>query len=77
MIKIRLAEMMALDNLQAVQEDNPKLQVTQRSLARDTGLALTTINRLYHNKAESIELETLETLCKYFECEPGDMLKMQ
>lgn len=45
-------------------------------VARDTGINRGTITRLYHEEAERIELEVLEVLCRYLECEIGELLEI-
>ena len=45
-------------------------------VVRDTGINRSTVNRLYHETTSRIDFETLEVLCKYLECEPGDLLEI-
>jgi len=52
-----------------------KLKVAD--LARATGLNRSTISALYDEKATRIDLETIEKLCNYFECQIGDLLEIQ
>lgn len=63
----RLAVLMA--------EKNP--QLSQRQLARETGLDITTINRLYTNNFSRVDINTIEVLCNYFEKNVGDLLEMR
>lgn len=42
---------------------------------RGTGLSRTTISKLYHNKMERIDYETLSKLCSFLECQVGDILE--
>jgi len=42
-------------------------------LARETGLSRPTIDRIYHDKADRVELETMYNLCKFFDCTVGDL----
>ncbi|MQL54003.1 helix-turn-helix domain-containing protein [Desulfofundulus thermobenzoicus] len=42
---------------------------------RDTGIARSTLTKLWYNKAEQIDLNTLDRLCKYLHCNPGDLLE--
>ena len=51
-----------------------KLKVTD--VMRDTGINRSTLTRLYHETTTRIDFETLETLCKYLECDIGDFLEM-
>jgi putative transcriptional regulator len=50
----------------------PKL--SQNRLAAETGLGITTVNRLFNNSFSRIDTNTVMTLCKYFSCELGDLL---
>lgn len=50
-----------------------KLKISE--VARDTGINRGTLTRLYHETAERIELDALNVLCKYFQCELGDLLE--
>jgi putative transcriptional regulator len=50
----------------------PKL--SQNRLAAETGLGITTVNRLFNNNFSRIDTNTVTTLCRYFSCELGDLL---
>jgi len=52
-------------------------QLSQRKLSDQTKLGLTTINRLFTNKFERVDVHTLETLCEYFNTEVGNLLVMR
>lgn len=63
----RLAVLMA--------EKDPRL--TQRQLSRETGLSVTTVNRLHNNEFERVDTSTVNTLCNYFSCNVGDLFVMR
>ena len=44
-------------------------------VARDTGINRGTLNRLYHETAERVDLEVLQQLCDYFDCEVDVLLE--
>ena len=44
-------------------------------LANETGLNRGTLTRLYHETAERIELDVIDTLCTYFSCSITDLLE--
>lgn len=44
-------------------------------VARDTGINRGTLTRLYHETAERIDLEVLQKLCDYFDCEVDVLLE--
>jgi len=51
-----------------------KVNITE--LAEKTGLHRNTITLLYHERAKRIDLDALETLCNYFDCNVSDMLEI-
>lgn len=63
----RLAVLMA--------EKDPLL--SQRQLAKDTGLSPTTVHKLFTNKFERVDANTIETLCDYFGKEIGDLFVLR
>ena len=46
-------------------------------VVRDTEINRSTVNRLYHETTSRIDYQTLETLCRYLECDIGDLLEIQ
>lgn len=44
-------------------------------VARDTGINRGTLTRLYHETAERVDLEVLQQLCDYFDCEVNVLLE--
>ncbi|WP_394805206.1 helix-turn-helix domain-containing protein [Kordiimonas aquimaris] len=65
MVKINLSRLMG----------ERKLKISD--VARDTGLNRGTITRLYHETAERVELEAIEKLCIYLECDVEDLIEIQ
>lgn len=51
--------------------------VSQIDVAQKTGISYTAINRLFHNKARMVSLDTLEALCNYFDCCITDILNLK
>ena len=51
-----------------------KLKISD--VARVTGLHRNTITLLYDETANRVELETIEALCKLFECEIGELFEL-
>lgn len=51
-----------------------ELRWTQADLARKTGIRPTTINDLYHEIAERINLEHLDLICEALNCELSDII---
>lgn len=44
-------------------------------VTRETGINRGTITRLYHETAERVELDVMNKLCEYFECELGELFE--
>lgn len=44
-------------------------------VVRDTGLSRGTVTRLYHETATRVDLEGINSLCRYLGCEVGELLK--
>ncbi len=48
--------------------------LTYRQLAEQTDLSLSTIYLVANNKSKQIGVETIEKLCGFFDCEPGELI---
>ncbi len=44
-------------------------------VARDTGLHRNTVTLLYKETATQVDIETIDRLCSYFDCEVGDLFE--
>ncbi|MCH8493005.1 MAG: helix-turn-helix transcriptional regulator [Idiomarina sp.] len=51
-----------------------KLKISD--VVRETGINRSTLTRLYHETTSRIDFETLETLCRFLECDVGELLKV-
>ena len=51
-----------------------ELRWTQADLARKTGIRPSTINELYHELCERINLEHLDLICEALDCELSDII---
>ncbi len=49
-------------------------KITYESLAAEVGLSKNALNRLAENKTDRVEFATLDKLCRYFQCDIGDLL---
>lgn len=47
---------------------------TMIELSKQTGLDKNTISNWYNQKATRFSSETLDTICKFFDCQIGDLL---
>lgn len=50
---------------------------TIKEVADGTGLSRTTLGSLLHENGKGIQFETLNTLCEFFDCTPGCLLKYE
>ncbi len=50
-----------------------KLKISD--VTRDTGINRGTITRLYHETAQRIELDALDALCEYLDCQVSDLFE--
>jgi putative transcriptional regulator len=67
MIQCRLRELMAI---KARKEGR---RITYLDITRATGIYNTTLTRLANDKAELIGKSTMNRLCAFFDCQPGDL----
>ncbi|MBF0281563.1 MAG: helix-turn-helix transcriptional regulator [Zetaproteobacteria bacterium] len=44
-------------------------------VARETGISRNMISALYYENAKRIDLDTLDALCVYFDCQPSALLE--
>lgn len=44
-------------------------------LAQDCGISRPTLYRLYNDTGDRIEYGTIDTLCRFFNCNVGDLLE--
>jgi putative transcriptional regulator len=60
--------------LVARREQDTGEKLTYGRLAEKAGLSARTISRLAENQADRVDLTTLDKLCKFFDCDVGDVL---
>ena len=63
MIKIKVSDFMG------------KHKLTIKKLAEETSLSKPTIASLYHEKTQRVDFDTIEKLCKYFNCKIEDLFE--
>jgi CBS-domain-containing membrane protein len=56
------------------EQDHPGEKLTLRKLSDLTGVNKNTLGRLKSGAAERMDLSTLDTLCRFFNCTPNDLL---
>lgn len=52
-------------------------RMTQAELARKTGIRPATINEMYHELCERVNLEHLDLICETLQCDISDLLKYE
>ncbi|MFH1653228.1 MAG: helix-turn-helix transcriptional regulator [Pseudomonadota bacterium] len=52
-------------------------KVSSKELAEAVGITAQNLSILKTGKAKAIRFSTLEAICKYLECQPGDILVFQ
>lgn len=45
-------------------------------VARETGLSRATVTLLYKETAQKVNLDTIEQICRLFDCSVGDLLEL-
>ena len=63
MVRIKLSELMG------------KEKMTRKRLAELTGIRPNTIGDLYREDVKKIDIQTLNKLCRVFNCEIGELLE--
>lgn len=51
-----------------------ELRWTQADLARKTGIRPSTINEMYHELCERVNLEHLDLICEALDCDLSDLI---
>ena len=66
MIKVRLSELMGLHKVKSFSY-----------LEKETGITRKTLTKLYDGEGKGIDYDTLDKLCRYFNCKVGDLLEFE
>ena len=66
MIKFKLATLMA---------EYPDGPLKQRAVAEKTGIRPATISDIYFSRVRRIGIDTIDKLCGFFSCTPGDLIQ--
>lgn len=73
----RLAALMDEQNAALSERGRSSERLTKAKLCRETGLAKTTVNRLYGNSFDRIDKSTVETLANFFNCDVAELFVMK
>lgn len=52
-------------------------RISLRTVAAETGVAISTVNRLANNTIRRVPLDELATLCEYLNCDISDILRLE
>lgn len=69
MIRIKLGSMLERASFEAGR------RITMEDVIEGTGLSRTTLKRMANLVGYNAELSAIDALCRYFECQPGDLLE--
>jgi putative transcriptional regulator len=61
----------------AQKELKERRSISYRVIEREADVPASTLSRLATDKMTRFEAETLSALCKYFECDIGDLLRYE
>lgn len=73
----RLPALIDAHNLKLSDGGDTSQRLNQRQLSLQTGIAASTLNRLFKNEFNRVDAATVETLCDFFECEVGDLFVLK
>ena len=51
--------------------------ISQNQMSKDTGISVTTLRNLNHNRTTRIGFDTLEKICIYLDCGVEDILSVE
>jgi len=54
-----------------------EIRMTQADLARKTGIRPTTINEMYNELSDRVNLRHLEKICEVLDCDLSDILRLE
>lgn len=49
-------------------------KLTYRTISKETGISTSTLTAFVTQQINRYDSDTLEKLCRYFDCQPGDVL---
>lgn len=60
-----------------IKEQREGRRITNKEIAKATGVSMPTITRWMRNEVTKIDTPVLEAFCKYFECDIADLLYLE
>ena len=52
-----------------------KVKITLNQVAKETAISRATLNRVANTPGYNTNIDTINALCKYFECSPGELME--
>ncbi|MCG8039962.1 MAG: helix-turn-helix transcriptional regulator [Candidatus Thiodiazotropha endolucinida] len=52
-------------------------RITVSEVSRETGISRATLTRIANIPGYNTNTDTLNSLCRYFDCKPGDLLEIR
>lgn len=49
-------------------------RITYRAIQAETGVSTNTLSTMNRQKMKKVGIGTIDRLCTYFDCEPGDLI---
>lgn len=65
-----------LDRYNSQAFESGQERISQAVLAEKTGIAASTVSRLFTGSAKRIDFSTAERICDFFECGVGDLFSL-
>lgn len=50
---------------------------TVTEVSNETGISRATLTNLSRNRAKGLQFKTIDRICKYFNCDVGDLIKFK
>ena len=72
-VRSRMKVLIAERNLERIKQGLP--EITQRDIAAESQLPLSTVNGLITGRAGRVDFKTLNRLCRFFNVQPGELLE--
>ena len=52
-----------------------KKKITLNQVSQETGISRATLNRIVNNPGYNTNTDSINALCKYFQCSPGELIE--
>lgn len=52
-----------------------KVKITLNQVSKETGISRATLNRIVNTPGYNTNTDSVNALCKYFQCSPGELME--